>query len=120
MWLFWAVGAIYLVASLYLVMQTGLPGQVPLAIGYALVIGLLALLIRAVAKGRNWARITYSVLVAAASLLIVVGLLFAPEKLSTARQLLSGLLVASYAVIIWLLFHRDSSYWFKKDRASAT
>jgi hypothetical protein len=120
MWSFWAAGAVYLVSRLYLAVQLALPGIAPLAIAYLVVLGLLALLIRAVARGRNWARITYSLLVALASLFIVVGVLFAPARPPVVRILLSGALVVGYAGIIWLLFQADSAPWFNKQRASGT
>jgi hypothetical protein len=115
MWLFWAIGAVYLATRVYLAVQLALTGIVALSITHLVVLGLLALLIRAVARGRNWARITYSLFVAIASLLTVVGPLFSPEQLPAPQRLLSGLLVIGYVVIIWLLFQADSAPWFKKS-----
>jgi hypothetical protein len=120
MWVFWAAGASYLVSRLYIAVQLALPGVLPLAIAYLVVLGLLALLILAVSKGRNWARITYSVLVAIASLLMVVGILVAPARLPVVQVVISAVLVVGYVVIIWLLFQAESASWFTKERASAT
>jgi hypothetical protein len=120
MWLIWATGAVFLISRLYLAVQLALPGIAILAIVYVIVLGLLAMLVQSVARGRNWARITYTVLAAIASFLIVVGQLTASEQLSIGQRLYSGLLVVGYAAIVWLLFQAGSRPWFKKSSEGAT
>ena len=120
MWLFWAAGAAYLSSRVLLAVNLALPGVAPLTVMYAVVLSLLAGLVFSVSRGRNWARITYSVIVAIASLVIVVSLVSSSAQVPVTQKIVSSLLVAGYGAVIWLLFHPDSSTWFKKGRASAT
>jgi hypothetical protein len=78
------------------------------------------LLIHSVSRGRNWARIIYSVFVALASLLILVSLIFKTDQMSISQRLVSALLLGAYGVVVALLYQRDSSRWFRRGRASAT
>jgi hypothetical protein len=119
MWIFWAAGVVYTGTGLYRAVQLALPGIGRLAIAYAVVLGLLALLIYSVSRGRNWARITYSVFVAIASLFIVASLVTSAGEMSLVRTLVAALLVVGYGVIVWLLFQPESAAWFRKGRASA-
>ena len=73
MWLLWAAGALYLIIALVSAIRMSLPGTSVLASMYALVIVLLALLIRAVTRGRNWARMTYAAIAGLGIVLIALG-----------------------------------------------
>ena len=119
MWLFWALGTA--IVTFRLAQAVQLAGiSVPLIVMSLLAFTALALLIRAVSRGRNWARITYSALVACASLLMVQATLRTPQDVAAVRVLLTALLVVGYLVIIWLLFRADSSAWFKRDKTGQT
>ena len=74
MWLVWAGGVAYGTSTWFLAKQMGGSSLVLLGTVYVVVFLLLALLIRAVMKARNWARITYSVLAVVAVITIALGL----------------------------------------------
>jgi hypothetical protein len=77
---------------------------------------LSALLIFAVSRGRNWARVTCSVLALLAALNMGRGLALlssVPQPSILQFFLFCGLLLAYLAVPL-LLFHPQSAPWFKK------
>ena len=117
MWLLWIGGTVYGVTAWLLAKQMGAGGLVVLGFVYSLVFILLALLIRAVMKGRNWARITYSVLAVLAVAAISLDL-FQGTSTGIGSQLLGGALVIAYSAILVLLFHSTSNLWFRKRNAT--
>jgi hypothetical protein len=81
-----------------------------LGITFAVVGAALALLIRAVMSGRNWARIIYALL----ALFAIASIAFGWLGASPAMKVVGGALVIAYATILTLLFHSTSKPWFSK------
>lgn len=81
-------------------------------------IALLGLLIRAVSRGRNWARILYGALAVLAVLAICVSF-FGGSKFAMAGVLLRIVLIALYSTVLYLLFHPISNQWFRSPNAVA-
>ena len=113
MWLLWAAGALYLIVALVSAIRMSYPGITVLASVYALVIALLALLIRAVTRGRNWARITYASIAALAIVFIALGWVRHPAA-DPIRAVVSICMVGGYLVILRFLFHSSASSWFRR------
>ena len=113
MWLLWAAGALYLIIALVSAIRMSLPGTSVLASMYALVIVLLALLIRAVTRGRNWARMTYAAIAGLGIVLIALGWVRNPAA-DPIRAAVSVFVVFSYVVVLRLLFHPSVSSWFRR------
>lgn len=83
-----------------------------LAIG----VGIYALLAIFIGKGRNWARIVFTVLAAIFLLLGIFGL--AGDQ--SAISLVVGVVqIALTAATLWFLWQKDSSAWFQKPRFAA-
>lgn len=117
MWLLWIGGTVYGITAWLMAKQLGAGGLVVLGIVYSLVFILLALLIRAVMKGRNWARITYSVLAVLAVAAIALDL-FLGTSTGIGSQIIGGSLVMAYSAILVLLFHSTSNPWFRRRNAT--
>lgn len=116
MWLIWVCGTVYLVGGWLVAMRTGYTAQIGLASVYVIVLTLLALLIRAVMSGQNWARITYAVLAVIAITSIVMSWISA----SPFMKVVGGILVIAYSIILTLLFHSTSRPWFSRSARNAT
>jgi hypothetical protein len=85
---------------------------------YAVVLVALALLIRAVTLGRNWARLAYAALA-----VIAVGSIiraWSQGGLGPLHVLIAGGLIIAYATIVVFLFHSSSASWFDRSRRNAT
>jgi hypothetical protein len=117
MWLVWAGGVAYGASTWLLAQQMGSSGLVPLGLVYVIVFLLLAFLIRAVMRGRNWARIAYSVLAILAVIALALGL-FSNASPDTLSRVLGGALLLAYMAILVLLFHSTANPWFKKSNAT--
>jgi len=117
MWFLWFSSVAFMIFNLSVAARLPQPPIVSLTIMSLVAAVLLALLIRAVARGRNWARITYSVLVVFGILIIVMGWV---RGVTLTRSLISAALVVTYSGILWLLFHSGSASWFQKTRGNAT
>jgi len=118
MWLVWASGAIYLLGAWLAAMRTGLSNATVLASSYAVVLIALAILIRAVTLGRNWARLVYAGLA-----MIAVGSIiraWSQGGLGPGHVLIAAGLIIAYAVILVSLFHSSSAPWFDKSRRNVT
>jgi hypothetical protein len=113
MWLIWAGGAFYALGAWLEVSRKGVPNATVLAITYAIVLVALAILIRAVTLGRNWARLTYSGL-AVLAVAAIVRTWFA-ASMSRTQLLISAAVVIAYATVLFLLFLSGSAPWFKKS-----
>jgi hypothetical protein len=127
LWLLWATSAAYMGHKLYLAYRLTLPGAVPLrlpsrdvtriAIQTLVLFAISAFLIYAVARGRGWARMTCSVLALLAALFVIMGLgtlLTGSQPAPIEQLLLLGALLLAYGAIPFLLFHPQSTPWFKK------
>jgi len=119
MWLLWLLGFAYLGFNLYTVIRLGLHVPVSLGVMYLLAIVLLALLIHAVAVGRNWARVVYTVMAVVAILIIGLSLIRAAQT-PWPRAIFLAVFLVAYGAILWLLYRADSVLWFRKDRLGAT
>lgn len=116
MWVLWAIGSLYLVGAFVFgatggTIETNI--LVSLGLLYLLVIVMLAFLIRAVSSGKNWARVTYGVLASLSSILIVLANLFS-ARINLPKSIISLLFVAAYISVIWILFQRASTDWFRQ------
>lgn len=118
MWLMWAVGAIYLLGAWLVVTRSGLPNTAALGIIYVVVLVLYAILIRAVAMGRNWARVTYSALAVMGIGLIVWEWFLG--GLNSRQVLIKAGLVIVYSTVLVCIFHSSSGPWFNKSRGNVT
>ena len=116
MWLIWVAGTVYSLGAWMLAKRTGYPAHALLVSIYVIVLTLLALLIRAVMAGRNWARITYAVLAVFAITSIVLSWISA----NPVMKAVGGTLVIAYSVILTLLFHSASRSWFSRPARNAT
>lgn len=117
MWLIWAAGAMYLLGAWLAASRSGLPGATTLGIIYAIVLVALAVLIRAVTLGRNWARLTYSGLA-----VIAVGSIVRAwfhGGLTPTQLLIAAGLVIAYSTVLVFLFHSSSAPWFNKSGGNA-
>jgi hypothetical protein len=81
-------------------------------------ITLLAFLIRAVSRGRNWARMLYGALTVLAISAICVSF-FSGMALALVALLLRIVLIALYLVVLYLLFQPTSNQWFRGPNAAA-
>ena len=119
MWLLWLLGFASLSFNLYTALR--LEPHVPVSLGimYLLAVVLLALLIHAVAVGRNWARVVYTVMAVVAVLIIGLSLIRAAQT-PWPRAIFLAVFLVAYGAILWLLYRADSAPWFRKDRLGAT
>jgi len=81
-------------------------------------VALLALLIRAVSRGRNWARLLYGAL-AVLVILAICASFFSGLELALVALLLRIALIALYVFVLCLLFHPISNKWFRSPDAAA-
>lgn len=116
MWLLWVFGAVYVASGWLAAMRAGSPSLAALTFIYVIVLVLLALLIRAVMKGHNWARITYTVFASIAIVSIVATWIAEPSSM----DLVGVALVGAYAAILALVFHSTSKPWFSRQHRNAT
>jgi hypothetical protein len=115
MWLIWVAGTVYFLGAWAVAKRTGYPALALLASIHVIVLTLLALLIRAVMSGRNWARIMYAALAVFAIASIVLSWISA----NPVMKVVGGTLVIAYSIILTLLFHSASQSWFSRSaRAS--
>jgi hypothetical protein len=82
------------------------------------IIVLLALLIRAVSSGRNWARVLYGAF-AFIAILAVAASFFSGSGLTLLAVLFRVGLIAIYVFVLYLLFHPTSNQWFRSPNATA-
>jgi hypothetical protein len=115
----WSLGSLYLCFAWMTAWRSGNPGTTVLAASYLVIIVLLGLLIRAVAKGRNWARITYAAIAVLGVVSIALTWLRA-EALTFPGTLLLLAVPVAYIVIVGLLFHPTARPWFKRTPSDAT
>ncbi len=115
----WATGSLYLCFAWVTAWRSGIPGTTVLAVSYSIVIVLLGLLIRAVSKGRNWARITYTV-IAVLGIVSISLSWFRAEALSVPAMILLLAVPATYVVVVGLLFHPTVRPWFNRTPSDAT
>jgi hypothetical protein len=87
-------------------------------IATVVIIVLLALLIRAVSNGRNWARVLYGAF-AVIAILAVAASFFSGSGLTLLTVLLRVILIALYVFVLYLLFHPTSNQWFRSPNAAA-
>ena len=119
MWLLWAGGAAYIVSMWVGALRAGVPATNLLVFSYLVILALVALLVRAVTLGRNWARIVYAVYAILAVVFMILTWIRA-EQMLLSRQLFLVSIVTAYLVILALLFHPRSMPWFDKARHNAT
>jgi hypothetical protein len=121
MWTMLAVAGVMIVIPAAVVMLvhggTSIFALAP-SIVVVVLIALLALLIRAVSRGRNWARLLYGA-VAVSAILAICASLFSGLELALVALLLRIVLIALYLVVLYLLFHPTSNQWFRSPNAAA-
>ena len=88
------------------------------SISAVVLIALLALLIRAVSRGRNWARFFYGALAVLVILAICASFVSSLEFALVALPL-RIVLIAVYVFVLYLLFHPTSNQWFRSSSAAA-
>jgi hypothetical protein len=118
MWVLWGAAVLYLVGLYVLVIAAGGADQgslLPVGAMQLLIICLIALLIRTVSQGRNWARLLYMWLVGLSSALVLIGVSveFAnpqSDLLGTARGIIAAM---ANGYVIWLLLRPASREWFQ-------
>jgi hypothetical protein len=87
-------------------------------ISAVILIALLAILIRAVSRGRNWARVLYGAL-AVLAIMAICASFFSGLELAMVAVLLRIVLIALYVLVLYLLFHPTSNQWFRSPDAAA-
>jgi hypothetical protein len=115
MWVLWGLWCLSIVAFFVFGITGGdIKSDIAVALGfvYLSIIVLLALLIRAVSRGKNWARFTYVVLTSLGILGIFVRLF--QLDINLLYSIFSLLGVAVSTLVIWLLFQRASTDWFRR------
>lgn len=118
MWLLWAWNAIRLFLAWLVVTRSDQPNTTALGVLYVAVLVPYALLIRAVASGRNWARLTYSGLTVIGIGMIVLEWFLG--GLTSPQQLLGAVLVIIvHSTVLACLFHSSSGTWFNKSNKNA-
>jgi len=80
------------------------------------IFGVLALLVRSVSTGRNWARLLYGAIAVVSILAVTLSMIRAPEFALIAGSLRVAV-IAIYGLVLYLLFHPASSQWFKNSHA---
>ena len=118
MWVMWAIGSLFTIEFFVSGVTDGtIKSNLAVSFGFMLlsVIVLLALLIRAVSSGKNWARIIYGVFASLSMVVYLVHLfLFSSGINDTIPIIIFFLHVAVYTSVIWLLFQRASNDWFRQ------
>jgi hypothetical protein len=87
-------------------------------ISAVILIALLAILIRAVSRGRNWARVLYGAF-AVLAIMAICASFFSGLELAMVAVLLRIVLIALYVLVLYLLFHPTSNQWFRSPDAPA-
>lgn len=122
MWVLWAMGALYLITAFALGISAGVVGSdlaLGLGIMYLAVIAALGFLVHSVSKGKNWARLTYTAL-ACVSIGLTALALIGGTRLTPIFTVIALGVIASYVIILWLLYQGDAAAWFKRSRTSAS
>lgn len=118
MWVMWAIGFLFTIEFFVSgVIDGTIESNFAVSFGFMLlsVIVLLALLIRAVSSGKNWARIIYGVLASLSMLVLLAHLFLFSSGINDPISIIIFLLhVAVYTTVIWLLFKRASTDWFRR------
>ncbi len=118
MWVMWAIGSLFTIEFFVSgVIDGTIESNLAVSFGFMLLsVGvLLALLIRAVSSGKNWARITYGVFTSFSMLVYLAHLFLFPSGINDPISIIIFLLhVAVYTTVIWLLFRRESTNWFRR------
>jgi len=121
MWTMLAIAGVMIVIPAAVVMLvhggTSIFALVP-SISAVVLIALLALLIRAVSRGRNWARLLYGAL-AVLAILAICASFFSGLKLALVAVPLRIALIAVYVLVLYLLFHPNSNQWFRSPNVAA-
>jgi peptidoglycan/LPS O-acetylase OafA/YrhL len=121
MWAMLAIAGVMIVIPASVVMLvhggTSVFALVP-SIGTVVIIALMALLIRAVSRGRNWARIVYGAL-SVIAILAIAASFFSGSESALLAVLLRIILIALYVFVLYLLFHPTSNQWFRRSNAAA-
>jgi len=121
MWVMLAIASVMIVipAAVVMLVHGGTSAFVLVpSIVAVVIITFVALLIRAVTRGRNWARIVYGALSVIAILAIAASFFSGSESLLLA-VLLRIILIALYVFVLYLLFHPTSNQWFRSPNAAA-
>ncbi len=121
MWVMLAVGGVMiLIPAAVVVLAHGGISIFELAPSFiaVVIIVLLVLLIRAVSNGRNWARMLYGAM-AVIAILAIGASFFSGQEMTLIAASLRIILIALYAVVMYLLFHPTSNQWFRSLNAAA-
>jgi len=121
MWGLWSLGSLFLIAVFTSAFFAGNLQKeiiVPLGIVYFLVISLTGLLVRAVSKGKNWARLLYTIIACISIALTVFGQIVKPQ-ITLPSLIITITLTIAYSIIIYLLFHRESKILFSRSKTTA-
>lgn len=119
MWTMWSLGSAYLLVMLGVAAANAFPSTLLLGTVYLLVIIALAALVRAVATGKEWARIVYASF-ACLSIFTALGQLVAGLGDSIWQSAISIFMVAAYSLVVGLLFHPRARQWFRRSANSPT
>jgi len=121
MWMMLAIASVMIVIPATVVMLvhggTSVFALAPSLLA-VVIITLVALLIRAVSSGRNWARMLYGAL-AVIAILAIAASFFSGSELALVAILLRIILIALYGFVLHLLFHPTSNQWFRSPDAAA-
>jgi hypothetical protein len=117
MWALWAFGLIKFLASIffYNTISSVIPKEKLLltAFGNFIIISLLWLIVYSASKGKNWARLIFAIFVCISTALSLRSLIVIPQP--PLSMFLSMGMFGFQALILWLLFHRESATWFKSE-----
>lgn len=121
MWAMLAIGGVMILVPAVVVILahggTSVLGLIPF-IAAVMVIALLALLIRAVSAGHNWARMLYGAVAVIAIIAMGASFLNVPD-LGLIAVLVRIAVIALYVLALYLLFHPASNQWFRSPNAVA-
>jgi hypothetical protein len=117
MWGLWFFGVLSFLAGIALgILSSSIPKASLLMMGFVYLPINVALwyLVRAVSQGKDWARIISALLAGTSIALILKSVITMPHQhLSFILLVIFMVFVVINAIILWLLFHKDSNAWFK-------
>jgi hypothetical protein len=117
MWLLWVSGVVCGVLIWLPAYRMGRTEQVLPGLLYIAILLLFALLIRAITRGRNWARITYAAFAIFAIVVLVRGSISSVGS-GTGTQLMFGASLIAYGAVLILLYQSSANKWFKQANAT--
>lgn len=112
-WLLWLCIPIWIPASIYEYFRASVDARSAVAVGLALVVLVFLVLLYFINRGHNWARIAFLV-ITLLSFVAALGQFAELKDYSLVYLGLNIVLLLIDALVIYLLFTRPGSLWFKR------